>query len=116
RKDVILSPGGGVKLLDFGIAKLLRPRPEVTSHTRPGTTIGTPDYISPEQARNPDVGPSADVYSLGVVAFEMLTGQLPFAANNSADMLAAHLCLEPQRPSAFRPTLPRAVDTLVGRL
>lgn len=115
-QNVILSPGGGVKLVDFGIAKLLRPRPEVTAHTRPGTTIGTPDYISPEQARNPDVGPSADIYSLGVVAFEMLTGQLPFAANNSADMLVAHLSLEPERPSAFRPTLPRSVDTLVGRL
>src|SRR5262249_38502460 len=76
----------------------------------------TPDYISPEQARGRDVGPSADVYSLGVVAFEMVTGELPFLADNSADMLASHLCKEPERPSAHQPTLPDAFAALLLRV
>src|SRR5215470_9336913 len=96
----LCAPTGNVKLLDFGIAKLLgKPEPQ-TPHTRPGTTIGTPDYISPEQARGRDVDPRADVYSLGVVAFEMVTGQLPFRADNPADMMAMHLGAEPERPTS----------------
>src|SRR5262249_48919951 len=84
-----------------------------TPRTQPGMTIGTPDYISPEQARGRDVEPSADVYSLGIMAFEMVTGQLPFFADNAADMLAAHLIMMPERPRTFRPALPAAFDTLI---
>jgi len=112
----LVAPNGGVKLLDFGIAKLMgRPEPK-GPYTRPGMTIGTPDYISPEQARGRDVDPRADVYSLGVVAFEMLTGRLPFVADNGADMMAMHLAAEPEPPSRLRQTLPPAVDSLILRM
>src|SRR5215467_13189355 len=112
----LCAPLGHVKLLDFGIAKLIgKPEPH-TPHTRPGVTIGTPDYISPEQARGREVEPSADVYSLGVVGFEMLTGQLPFLADNAADMMVMHLGAEPRCPSAVRPELPVAIDSLIVRM
>src|SRR5262249_36084818 len=112
----LVAPLGHVKLLDFGIAKLIgKPEPH-TPHTRPGVTIGTPDYISPEQARGREVEPSADVYSLGVVGFEMLTGQLPFVADNAADMMVMHLGAAPRLPSAVRPGLPAGVDALIVRM
>jgi len=112
----LCAPLGHVKLLDFGIAKLIgKPEPH-TPHTRPGVTIGTPDYISPEQARGREVEPSADVYSLGVVAFEMLTGQLPFLADNAADMMVMHLGAPPRCPSSVRPELPVAIDSLIVRM
>src|SRR5262249_24199340 len=75
-----------------------------------------PDYISPEQARGREVEPSADVYSLGVVGFEMLTGQLPFLADNAADMMVMHLGAEPRCPSAVRTELPVAIDSLIVRM
>ena len=112
----LCAPTAHVKLLDFGIAKLIGKLENNTPHTRPGMTIGTPDYISPEQARGREVGPHADVYSLGVVAFEMLTGRLPFTADNPADMMAMHLGAEPERPTAVRPTLPAGVDKLILRM
>jgi tRNA A-37 threonylcarbamoyl transferase component Bud32 len=105
-----------VKLLDFGIAKLVG-RPEGrTTHTQPGLTMGTPDYISPEQARGRVVDGAADIYSLGVVAFEMATGHLPFIADNAADMMAMHLGAEPRAPSSVCPELPAGFDALVGRM
>ncbi len=105
-----------VKLLDFGIAKLIG-RPEGrTTQTQPGLTMGTPDYISPEQARGRNVDGAADIYSLGVLAFEMTTGQLPFVADNSADMMAMHLSAQPRRPSIVTPGLPPAFDALIARM
>jgi eukaryotic-like serine/threonine-protein kinase len=114
-QNVFFLESGKVKLLDFGIAKLVGRR-ETTPHTQPGLTMGTPDYISPEQARGRNVDARADVYSLGVLAFEMATGQLPFVADNPADMMAMHLGAEPRRPSAVNPALPAAFDALVARM
>jgi eukaryotic-like serine/threonine-protein kinase len=105
--------GGGtiVKLLDFGIAKLLVDTGPI-QHTQPGTTIGTPAYIAPEQARGRPLDGSADVYALGVIAFEMLTGRLPFESDNAADLIAQHLGAAPPVPSKLAP-LPAVADTLL---
>jgi tRNA A-37 threonylcarbamoyl transferase component Bud32 len=115
-QNVFFVEGGKVKLLDFGIAKLVGKRDNSTPNTQPGLTMGTPDYISPEQARGRNVDARADVYSLGVLAFEMTTGQLPFVADNPADMMAMHLGAAPRKPGAVNPALPPGFDALIARM
>ncbi len=107
-----------VKLLDFGIAKLtggggLQGPVEVT---QPGTLIGTPKYIAPEQARGLAIEGSADVYALGVIAFELLSGRAPFMANDPVELIAKHITLKPPAPSDFVPTLPPVADELVASM
>ncbi len=94
-----------VKLLDFGIAKLAveptgGPR---TSITQTGTVVGTPTHMSPEQAMGGSVGPASDIYALGVVAFELATGKLPFNAESSVQLMAKHLDEQPPMPRSIRP-------------
>jgi eukaryotic-like serine/threonine-protein kinase len=84
------------KLLDFGMAKLLG---ESTVHTVSGTPIGTPLYMSPEQARGERVDQRSDVYALGVLCFELLTGQLPFTGDTTVAVLMAHIIQAPPRLS-----------------
>jgi eukaryotic-like serine/threonine-protein kinase len=84
------------KLLDFGMAKLLGESPV---HTVSGTPIGTPLYMSPEQARGEKVDHRSDVYSLGVLSFEMLTGQLPFTGDTTVAVLMAHIIQAPPKAS-----------------
>ena len=107
--NVFLIPGGGVKILDFGIAKLFEPDPEAAAlspealaalseaetqahaATGWGVLIGTPAYMSPEQARGERVDLRSDVFSFGIVLYEMLTGADPFRRRNAADTLGAIL-------------------------
>jgi len=84
------------KLLDFGMAKLLG---DSQVHTVSGTPIGTPLYMSPEQARGAKVDRRSDVYALGVLAFEMLTGKLPIIGDTTVAVLMAHIMETPPRPS-----------------
>lgn len=100
-----------VKLLDFGIAKL--PRGENPRLTIDCTFFGTPAYMSPEQCRGQDLDPASDIYSLGVVAYEMLTGVLPFAADSTMAVMAGHLADTPAPPSSIRPELTPQVDEAV---
>ncbi len=86
-----------VKLLDFGLAKMGDPDadgPPPPTLTRLGTVLGTPSYMSPEQGTSTAADTSSDVYSMGVVLFEMLTGQCPFDADNAGDVIRAHLVSE----------------------
>ncbi len=93
-----------VKLLDFGIAKLAVQHTggARTSITQTGTVVGTPTHMSPEQAMGGSVGPASDIYALGVVAFELATGKLPFNAESSVQLMAKHLDEQPPMPRSIR--------------
>ena len=91
-----------VKILDFGIAKV-RTAEEIDADTVPGTVFGTPEYMSPEAARGEDVDLRADVYSLGVILFDMLTGRPPFDAENASEVLVMHISKPPPRPREVAP-------------
>ncbi|MDB4961116.1 MAG: Protein kinase [Myxococcales bacterium] len=101
-----------VKLLDFGIAKLLAEDGRM-ERTRTGNLMGTPAYMSPEQARGQAVDHRTDIYALGCVAYEMFTGWLPFPADNAADMIAKHLFEQPPSARQKNPGLPPELDGLV---
>jgi tRNA A-37 threonylcarbamoyl transferase component Bud32 len=98
-------------LTDFGIAKML----EGVQITETGLSMGTPDYMSPEQASGAAITPQTDVYSLGIVVFEMLTNQLPFRADTPAAMLLKHLNTEPPSPRTIDPSVPAALDYVLFR-
>jgi len=95
------APALHVKVLDFGIAKLRGDPSGSSVRTRPGAVLGTPAYMSPEQCRgNPDeIGPATDIYSLGVILYEMLCGEPPFAAVGLGEVLMMHMATEPVPPS-----------------
>jgi serine/threonine-protein kinase len=99
-----------VKLLDWGIAKVMS---HDVRHTIEGQLVGTPQYLSPEQARGHDVTPKTDVYSLGVMAYELFLEQLPFEAETAAEVMAMHLRLPPPPPSDLWPDVPPALQALL---
>jgi serine/threonine-protein kinase len=111
---LVKQPDGSryVKLLDFGLAKMGLPT-ERTAQTRTDMVVGTPEYMAPEQARGQPVGPMTDLYALGVVAFEMVTGRLPFTGASPVDLLMKHVDARPPRPSEFLPELPAALDAFI---
>ncbi len=109
--NVIVAPDGRVKLVDFGIAKLA----DQSRLTRAGTTVGTAGYMSPEQLHGEEPDPRTDVWSLGVVIYEMMTGRSPFEAESETEMVKAIL-KRAQRPMAvLRPGVPPALERIVER-
>lgn len=103
-----------VKLFDFGIASNERAALKLTA---PGTAFGTPQYISPEMAMGQKVDARADLYTVGVMLFEMAAGRLPFQREDDLDLLRAHISEEPPKPSEVAPErhLPAALDALITR-
>ena len=101
------------KLLDFGMAKLLGDSPV---HTVSGTPLGTPLYMSPEQARGDQVDGRSDVYALGVLCHELLTGHLPITGENTIAVLMAHIIQAPPKLSEVCPELPSELDEPVLRM
>ena len=96
-----------VKVLDFGIAKLM----DATDvKTRAGTILGTPYYMSPEQCQGGSVDPRADVYSLGVILYQMVTGRLPFEGQALGELLMAHVSRPPPPPRTYEPGLPASAE------
>ena len=121
KPDNVLLSGGTAVVTDFGIAKAISAARADTERggatlTQLGTSIGTPAYMSPEQAAgDPDVDHRADVYSLGCMAYELLTGQSPFQGRTPARMLAAHMTETPRPISELRPDTPAGLEQLVMR-
>ncbi len=112
-----LRPGATVvKILDFGIAKL-SDRTGPASHTRTGSILGTPLYMSPEQCRGiTNIDHRADIYALGGILFELLTGRPPFVKEAPGDLLVAHVSEAPPLPSSLTPAVPPELDRLVTRM
>ena len=104
-----------VKILDFGIAKVLTPDENGPKQTLAGAVFGTPEYMAPEAARGEEVDLRADVYSCGVILFDMLTGRPPFEAQAAAEVLAMQINQEPPRPREVAPHLEitRAAEELI---
>lgn len=114
-ENVMVRPDGIVKLLDFGLAKPLATDSRVTSpETMPGTILGTTAYMSPEQARGQPVDARSDVFSLGVLVYEMLTGSVPFSGATASDVMAAILERQPV-PLAHLIDAPAELDRIVSK-
>lgn len=107
--NVLLTPDGLPKLTDFGLAKRLDGDDGLT---QTGTLLGTPGYMAPEQALCREVGPSADVYALGAILYELLTGEPPFRAESLLQTLELVVSEPPRRPRLLRPQVPRDLEAV----
>ena len=118
--NVMVDASGRVRVMDFGLATFLR-RPDDDSGseetvgrlTMPGTTLGTVAYMSPEQARGQTLDARSDLFSVGAVLYELLTGHQPFRGSTPADVIAALISREPSALSAERPAVPAVVERIV---
>ncbi|UED85419.1 Stk1 family PASTA domain-containing Ser/Thr kinase [Streptomyces profundus] len=111
--NVMLTRRGVVKVMDFGIARAMQSG--VTAMTQTGMVVGTPQYLSPEQALGRGVDARSDLYSVGVLLFELLTGRLPFDADSPLAIAYAHVQEEPPAPSAINASVPPALDAIVAQ-
>jgi eukaryotic-like serine/threonine-protein kinase len=102
-----------VKLIDWGIAKVMADQPLHRTITNAGAVIGTASYMAPEQARSLPIDGRADVYSMGVIAYELLLGLQPFERDTVADMLAAQLVTPPPPPRTLWPEIPPVLEQLL---
>ncbi|MEJ5203015.1 MAG: serine/threonine-protein kinase, partial [Anaerolineales bacterium] len=110
--NILITKAGDVMLSDFGIAKILDV--EETSHlTGTGVGIGTPDYMAPEQGMGVQVDYRADIYSLGVVFYELVTGRKPYVADTPMAVLLKHISEPLPRPRTYMPNLPDAVEQVI---
>ncbi|HJW39410.1 MAG TPA: protein kinase [Candidatus Udaeobacter sp.] len=123
-ENIMLRPDGYVKVLDFGIAKLTEHRPASDDHTteatgtlqtRPGLVLGTARYMSPEQARGQKVDARTDIWSLGVVLYEMVGGSPPFRGETPSDCIAAILTKEPPPLSGVLPDVPLKLESILQK-
>lgn len=108
-RNVMLSRDGTVKVADFGIARIVGER----TLTQDGELIGSVQYISPEQASGGHATPAADIYSTGVLLYEMLTGELPFSSDNVVKLALMHVQAPVPKPSATCPEISEALDNIV---
>jgi serine/threonine protein kinase/TolB-like protein/Tfp pilus assembly protein PilF len=123
-ENIMLRPDGLIKVLDFGLAKLTESRPSNVESEAPtvgrvdtemGTVMGTAQYMSPEQARGLKVDARTDIFSLGVVLYEMLAGRVPFAGETTADIISVLIHKEPQPLSTLAPDMPAELQHIVSK-
>jgi len=111
--NILLTEAGYAKVADFGIA---RAATATTTSSQSSLVWGTPGYISPEQAKGERVGPWSDLYSLGIVLYEMLTSELPYSAKDPVTLAMRHVEELPRSPREANPEVPEALDALTLRL
>jgi eukaryotic-like serine/threonine-protein kinase len=111
-RNILLADSEHVKVADFGIARAV----EATTISHTGDILGSAKYMSPEQAASEQVGPASDLYSLGVVLYEMLTGSVPFEVETPADVPIRHAVAPPRRPKEVDPEIPEELDAITMRL
>ncbi|MEU9026204.1 protein kinase [Streptomyces sp. NPDC048383] len=111
--NVMMTKRGVVKVMDFGIARAMQSG--VTSMTQTGMVVGTPQYLSPEQALGRGVDARSDLYSVGIMLFQLLTGRIPFDADSPLAIAYAHVQEEPVAPSTINRAVTPAMDALVAR-
>ncbi|MFN2533102.1 MAG: protein kinase [Pyrinomonadaceae bacterium] len=115
-ENIMIRSDGYIKVLDFGLAKLTEKKlSPVTTETNPGVVMGTPRYMSPEQARGLDVDLRTDIFSLGTVIYEMVTGKVPFEGETTSDIIAALIKDEPESMSLRAPELPLMFEQVVNK-
>jgi serine/threonine protein kinase len=120
-ENVMLVPEGiagetrRAVVMDFGLAKERRADPQVVQLTQTGIVLGTPAFMSPEQIRGRMLDGRSDVYALGVLAFELFTGELPFTGKNAQEMMVARLRGMPRSLRSVRPALPGRLESVISR-
>jgi eukaryotic-like serine/threonine-protein kinase len=108
--NIVVDAEGRVKVTDFGIA-----RAGTSQMTEVGSIIGTAQYLSPEQAKGAPVDQTSDLYSLGVVLYELLTGEVPFSGDTPVEIAMKHISAKPEPPSTLNPDIPADLDLVVTR-
>jgi serine/threonine-protein kinase len=111
-QNVLIDHKGEVKLMDFGIARMAEAHEGMT---QAGLIVGTPHYMSPEQVQGKQLDPRSDVYSMGVMIYEMLVGEKPFNSTSLTGVLAAHITEAPRSPIDVRPEIGREINAVVMR-
>jgi serine/threonine protein kinase len=112
-QNVLLDDDGNAVLTDFGIAKLLLS--DATSLTQSGTAMGTPTYMSPEQWKGQNIDARSDIYALGIMAFEMLSGEVPFKADTPFAMMHQHVSVPPPSFGKVPPGIPASVEKVIHK-